>query len=1031
MRKIIIALFILIVLLVGTVLIAPGLVPSSVYKDRIEGQLSKELGRNVAINGDIEVASFPFIRAKTSNVSVDNYDGFENDKFININELEAKVRLLPLFSKRVEIAGFNLDGAEIYLERRENGQVNWIDPNATVDNAAAPEKGDLPFQRDGRFTSFDPQITAFTVSNSRFVFDDKLNNEIYNISDIEGTLSLPSLNSELKTDLSLLYQGEPVILKLTLDTPENFLNGNESPFNLSLETDFATLNANGQFSETQDLDLVASLTANVSDIKKLVSFSPETIPYAELLASTDFKGDVSLRNGVLTISDSEIDVIGDTITAQYKGDATLSETPVLSGELSADVANPKALASALTPYLEKPLPQAALLGATKLSANFTSDGTNTTANAVTVTTEGTNISGRFVGKGNLTSETLSIFGNFDASLTDIQKIASTLEDPTFAPYANLLGTMTAEGQLALKNETLEISGLKADTTGGDINGSFIGDLSYDDAPNVRGQFELKIPDFTQVNQKLDLASPYAASVKTIAAKGKIETLNDVFSLKDLSATLSEGLINGDFSGAASYATNQTNGLDLNGTLTGSITDVRQLASLNGTDLPIDTDQGEIFETASLSGIVKGTTQALSLSDMKINFDDFQGSGNIDIAMATERPSINATLNLNALDLRPYMASYSAQNPTGEIQPWNETPFNVEAFNAIDGNIFITTPNIITDRLSLGQSNIKASLNKGVLKADMPNLALYGGGGQGDLVFDTSKATPELTFNVSLGELNGEGFLGAVAGFTKIIGNGGTNLSVKASGQSQAALMRSLNGQGKFGLTGGQIKGIDVVEFTTGLDEAFKTRSLPQGLGANEITSFNALDGLFSINNGIVSINEFDVSASGVSATGLGTIDLGNQIIDFKLRPRLSGETIQGIGAFGIPLQFSGGFGSASASLDTDFLGQIIAAKAKARLADEVRGQVKGPVGNILGSVLGGQTTSDTTPSSQNDNNAPVVTTPSSEDVVNDVIGGLFGGSNQTQDTQEKETTNSSDETEEPVKEEKSDIEKALGSLFGD
>jgi len=102
MRKIIIALFILIVLLVGTVLIAPGLVPSSVYKDRIEGQLSKELGRNVAINGDIEVASFPFIRAKTSNVSVDNYDGFENDKFININELDpfnVTVVLHPLIRK--------------------------------------------------------------------------------------------------------------------------------------------------------------------------------------------------------------------------------------------------------------------------------------------------------------------------------------------------------------------------------------------------------------------------------------------------------------------------------------------------------------------------------------------------------------------------------------------------------------------------------------------------------------------------------------------------------------------------------------------------------------------------------------------------------------------------------------------------------------------------------------------------------------------------------------------------------------------
>ncbi len=59
MRKLFTGLIVIIVLLVAAGLILPGLIPASVYKDRITAQVSSTLGRDVQIAGDVKLSVFP------------------------------------------------------------------------------------------------------------------------------------------------------------------------------------------------------------------------------------------------------------------------------------------------------------------------------------------------------------------------------------------------------------------------------------------------------------------------------------------------------------------------------------------------------------------------------------------------------------------------------------------------------------------------------------------------------------------------------------------------------------------------------------------------------------------------------------------------------------------------------------------------------------------------------------------------------------------------------------------------------------
>jgi len=108
MKKVLIGLLILVILLIMGLVALPSLIPSSVYKETIEVQLKRELARDVRVEGDIKLNVFPLIKANAGRVVIDNPGGFQASNFAEMDAMSARIKLWPLFSKRVEIASFTL-----------------------------------------------------------------------------------------------------------------------------------------------------------------------------------------------------------------------------------------------------------------------------------------------------------------------------------------------------------------------------------------------------------------------------------------------------------------------------------------------------------------------------------------------------------------------------------------------------------------------------------------------------------------------------------------------------------------------------------------------------------------------------------------------------------------------------------------------------------------------------------------------------------------------------------------------------------
>lgn len=996
-----------IVLLIAGLLILPSLIPSSVYKEKIETQLTRELGRDVAVIGDVKLSVFPTIKAKAGRVEIKNPAGFSDEYFATMDGLNAGVKLFPLFSKRVEISSFGLKSPMISLEKNSQGVANWVFGDKEEGVPVIEDTG--PFKRDGRYKEVDPNIGKFSLENGKIFYNDRVENVSHVLSGVNIDFKLPSLSSPLKLDGNLIYNDVPLDIVLSLDSIRGFLDGKVAPLSLDLKTDFATLSAKGEFLAGQEIGVVVDADGSVKDAARLVALIPNDIPNADLVTSGKFSGTYRFENGILSAQNAKVDVKGDALNAAFSGNAKLSEPPVLDGNVQFETTQAARLAKIFAPDVKG----AELAESVNVKADFSAQDKGFLAQNIEALVKGKNLDMRYTGRGEF-GDVMSTNGRINLRAENVADIVKALE--LDVPQAAAIGKVSLQGNVSMLDKAISLKEIDLEVTDGLLNADYTGEVSLGDTQSYKGQFSGSLTSLSEFARVTQTEIPYADAIGEMVVSGTLNGVGEDISVDGLKATLSGGQINGQYQGSVKMK----DGVSLLGQLEADIPSLRKLAAITGTELPPSTSAGNIYERFTIKGNVNGTPDRIKFEQAELSIDNISGNGDFNVDMTGTKPYATGKLDLAGLDLRPYMSAYSAQKPTGGIQPWSETPINLEPLRAVDADLSFSTPNIILERLSIGQSEASVTVKDGVLSANAPDIALYGGSGYLKTVLNGSGPQAAISFDAGLNALNSNKFLQAVAGFANATGEGKSIVKVSASGASQAAIMRSLSGQGDFSIRNGEISGVDLTQLLTGLDQALKSRSLPSGVGAQYVTKFQDLGGAFSVDQGVVSVGDFALEGLGIAALGGGKIDLGNQQIDFNLRPKLTSGSASALGSYGIPLNIKGGFGNVSVSLDTDFLGKIVADQARAKAQDLIKDQVGGQAGNILGSIIGGGT-----PSSESGATPPQTT----EQAIGGLLGGLIKKEQKTETTPQSGTETPKTETAQETEKAEEKVEDQILNLF--
>jgi AsmA protein len=288
-----------------------------------------------------------------------------------------------------------------------------------------------------------------------------------------------------------------------------------------------------------------------------------------------------------------------------------------------------------------------------------------------------------------------------------------------------------------------------------------------------------------------------------------------------------------------------------------------------------------FGALAISGTLNAVPARIVFDNVRLALDGMNGTGDVTLTTGA-RPYAKASLSLDRLDLNPYLGGGSGPRSTGgAIAPWSDEAIDASALKAIDADLAFAVDALNVGGLRIGRSVLDFALSGGKLRANLKQMALYGGDGKGTVTLSGAGGAPDVGIDVVLSGIKAEPLLTDAAGFNRLSGTGNITLKVAGAGRSQRALMSSLDGTVAMKLEDGAVKGVDLAAVARTIQSALSRSAI----GTAAKTDFAEFSGSLTIRNGVGRNDDLRLLNPFVRLTGAGNVDIAGQRLDYRVEPR--------------------------------------------------------------------------------------------------------------------------------------------------
>ncbi len=301
------------VLIIAAVVVIPLVVDPNDYRDDITKLVEEKTGRTLAINGDLGLSVFPWLALEIGPTTLSNAQGFRAENFAAVENVQVRVKLLPLLRKQVEMDKVILKGLALNLEKNKAGATNWDDLSAASTAAEeAPvetESGGLPVDSLA--------IGGIEIVDASVVWDDRSSNLKYTIDPFS-----------LKT--GEISPGKPVAINMALQ-----LEGGAPVMK-------GGINFNG------DIDLSESLQQiRLMDMVLDVDLTGDSLPGGKLQSTLKAAADVDMDAQTLSTSQLTLSALGIVLEGNLSGQQILDDGRVITGKFQVQPFSVKKLMQSL------------------------------------------------------------------------------------------------------------------------------------------------------------------------------------------------------------------------------------------------------------------------------------------------------------------------------------------------------------------------------------------------------------------------------------------------------------------------------------------------------------------------------------------------------------------------------------------------------------------------------------------------------------------------------------------------------------
>ena len=295
----------------------------------------------------------------------------------------------------------------------------------------------------------------------------------------------------------------------------------------------------------------------------------------------------------------------------------------------------------------------------------------------------------------------------------------------------------------------------------------------------------------------------------------------------------------------------------------------------------------------------------SLTNMSLDLDQnhFTGSAVIDFA---NRPLIDANLSASIIDLS------ALPKDSTTTSSWSKEPLAVSVFSQFDTSLTLAFNKGTIGTFELGDTAMRVVLNGGEAEAEISKMALFEGQVVGTANADFRQGVA-LSAQLVAKDVSTKDVGVELIGTDRLLARADGNANLTARGNSIAELMASLDGDGDFSLSSGELRGVDLATMLRTLDPAGQTES--------SRTIFDGATASFTIQDGVLNNKDLAVTAPILLGNGEGQIGINARDIDYSFVAQLPENVIGQV--VKLPIEISGSWSDPHFRLD---MADLVSAK---------------------------------------------------------------------------------------------------------
>ena len=290
--------------------------------------------------------------------------------------------------------------------------------------------------------------------------------------------------------------------------------------------------------------------------------------------------------------------------------------------------------------------------------------------------------------------------------------------------------------------------------------------------------------------------------------------------------------------------------------------------------------------------------SVHLRDGTIDMDQNSLRADMDLFLE-DIPRLEGKLSTAMLDLSGLDGGAKAGDDAGARAGvgagWSKQKMDVSGLSALNGEVSLQSDAIRVAGANLGQSRVLLRLDRGRAVFELSQMRAYGGAITGQLVVNGRNGL-SVGGRLKTSDLEMQPLLRDVAGYERLIGSGNLDLKFLGLGNSTYAIAHSLSGDGSLSLGKGELKGLDLVGMLRNLDASY------QGKGAKTI--FDSINATFTIRDGVLANDDLAFKAPLATATGKGTVNIGERTLDYRVTPVALSDAA-GNGGISVPVLITG------------------------------------------------------------------------------------------------------------------------------